>query len=129
MLDTNIVSNFMRYPDGRVGQRLGKYGVGDVAISVIVLAELRFGIAKSGSSRLASQAHWALGFMAVVPFDTPATLIYAQVRAALERNGTPIGPLDTLIAAHAVALDLPLATDNVREFSRVPGLRLENWLD
>ncbi|MFC3705349.1 type II toxin-antitoxin system VapC family toxin [Devosia honganensis] len=129
MLDTNIVSVFMRYPAGRVGERLRVYEVGSVAISVIVLCELRFGIARTGSARLQRQMEWALGFLEVLPFESPADQGYADLRAALERDGKPIGSNDLFIAAHAVALNLPLVTANMGEFSRVAGLKLENWLD
>ncbi|WIY53546.1 type II toxin-antitoxin system VapC family toxin [Devosia sp. YIM 151766] len=129
MLDTNIVSDFMRYPEGVVGQRLRAYGIGRVCISAIVLAELRYGIVRSGSGRLARQMSWALEFMQIMPFDIPADRAYAEIRSALEGQGRPIGPMDMLIAAHALALDVVLVTANVREFTRVPDLRVENWLD
>jgi tRNA(fMet)-specific endonuclease VapC len=100
----------------------------DVAVSVITEAELRTGAAKSSSpvktSRLLENF---LGPLAVVDFTSVDAAAYAQLRAKLERAGTPIGPLDTLIAAQAVSRKLVLVTNNEREFGRVPGLRLENW--
>jgi len=129
MLDTNIVSDFMRYPTGRVSERLRQYAVGSVGISVIVLCELRFGIARVGSERLRRQVDWALGFLDVVPLEAPADQLYAKIRADLARRGKLIGPNDLFIAAHALALDLVLVTGNIGEFSRVPGLAVENWLD
>jgi tRNA(fMet)-specific endonuclease VapC len=129
LLDTNIVSHIMRQPEGKAGQKLADYEFGQVGISSIVLSELLYGIEKSGSVRLQLQLDFLVRRLTYVPYDEAVALRYAQVRAGLERSGTPIGPLDTFIAAHALALDLPLVTANVREFSRVPDLRVENWLD
>lgn len=100
----------------------------DVAVSVITEAELRTGAAKSSAP--VKTAHLLANFLrplSVVDFTSSDATAYAQLRAKLERNGTPIGPLDTLIAAQAVARKLVLVTNNEREFGRVPGLRLENW--
>lgn len=98
-------------------------------MSAITLAELRFGVAKSASRRrAAANLRLLLSKVAVVPFDDAATSRYGELRAALERRGSPIGPLDTLIAAHALSLGWMLATHNTREFGRVPGLRVDDWL-
>lgn len=100
----------------------------DVGVSVITEAELRTGAAKSSSP--AKTSHLVENFLrplAVIEFTSTDAASYARVRAGLERSGTPIGPLDTLIAAQAVARKLVLVTNNQREFGRVPGLRLENW--
>ena len=129
MLDTNIVSHIMRYPELPPALRLTEFVPGEVIISSVVLAELLFGVTKAGSTRLKNQVEFVLELVNVVPFDAVASSTYATVRTNLERLGSPIGPLDTLIAAHAVSLELPLATANIREFSRVPNLRVENWLD
>jgi tRNA(fMet)-specific endonuclease VapC len=129
LMDTNIVSHIMRRPEGKAGHKLADYEFGQVGISSIVLSELLYGVEKSGSVRLQLQLDFLVRRLIHVPYDEDVALCYAQVRAGLERSGTPIGPLDTLIAAHALALDLPLVTDNTREFSRVPNLRVENWLD
>lgn len=99
-----------------------------ICISLVVLAELRFGFAKKMSFRLMSRLESLLDELAVQAWAEPADRQYAEVRAALERAGTPIGANDLLIAAHALALDCILVTDNEREFSRVHGLRVENWL-
>lgn len=99
-----------------------------VFTSVIVAAEIRFGAAKRGSARLSRQAEVILGDMSVRPFDVPADQAYADIRRALEVAGKPIGANDLLIAAHALSLDATLVTDNTREFERVPGLKIENWL-
>ena len=98
-------------------------------MSAITLAELRFGVAKSSQpKRAASNLRVLLSKVAVVPFDEAATAEYGPLRAALERRGSPIGPHDTLIAAHALSLRWRLATHNLREFRRVPGLHVEDWL-
>lgn len=129
MLDTNIVSHIMRYPEKAPAFRLSGYAPDQVAISSIVLAELLFGAARIGSQRLSSQIDFVLDTVTVLPFDGEGASRYASARSQLERLGTPIGANDLLIAAHALALGVTLVTDNVREFSRVPGLRVENWLD
>lgn len=129
MLDTNVVSHFMRFPGGRVANKLRALHTAEVCISVVAVAELRYGIAKVASERLQRQCGFALAAMQIVPFGAPADIAYAALRVALEKAGRPIGPNDMLIAAHALALDVPLITGNDREFSRVPGLVVENWLD
>ncbi|WP_313014791.1 type II toxin-antitoxin system VapC family toxin [Brevundimonas sp.] len=128
MLDTNAVSDLMYDPLGPVGQRMAMVGTGDICVSLIVVAELRFGVAKSGSARLAAQLDRVLSGLSVRAWDAPADQVYGDIRADLHKSGQPIGANDLLIAAHALALDCVLITDNVREFSRVPGLRVENWL-
>ncbi|MCS6785530.1 MAG: type II toxin-antitoxin system VapC family toxin [Thiobacillaceae bacterium] len=129
LLDTNILSNLVRFPQGRVAQRIAAVGEAAVCTSMIVAAELRFGAAKRDSPRLMNQVEAILAAMEVLPFDAPADRTYATLRLALEKNGLPIGPNDMLIAAHALACDCILVTANVDEFSRVPALPLENWLD
>ena len=129
MLDTNVVSNVLRYPNGAAARKFRSFDKGALSISVIVAMELRFGAEKLGSQRLAEQIAIAASLYDILPLDAGAIGFYATLRAGLERAGTPIGALDTLIAAHALALDLTLVTDNIREFSRVPNLRVENWLD
>lgn len=99
-----------------------------VCISIIVLAELRFGFAKKNSRRLSARLEGMLDELSVQPWGDPTDRYYADIRADLERSGQPIGANDMLIAAHALALDCILVTDNEREFARVPGLRVENWL-
>lgn len=129
MLDTNIVSHVLRYPAGNVAQRLLPLGPDDCCISIITLAELRFGASKVKSTRLSRQIDEFVTLAPALPFTPPAELAYAEIRARLEAEGRPIGPADLFIAAHALSLDLTFVTANVREFSRVPGLRLENWVD
>ena len=119
----------MRNPQGAVQQALSSRGAYDeVFTSIIAAAEIRFGAAKRGSARLAQQAETVLSGMDVRAFNAPAEHAYADTRSALEAAGTPIGAFDMLIAAHALALDAILVTDNTREFERVPGLKIENWL-
>jgi tRNA(fMet)-specific endonuclease VapC len=96
--------------------------------SIIVAAELRFGALKRGSRALAARIESLLERIEVAPLLPPADSVYADLRASLEKNGKPIGANDMFIAAHALALGCTLVTDNVREFSRVKGLAVENWL-
>ncbi|HEY8872908.1 MAG TPA: type II toxin-antitoxin system VapC family toxin [Stellaceae bacterium] len=127
LLDTNILSDLMRHPAGRIANRIAQTEQ-QVCTSIIVIAELKYGIAKAGSRRLAIQLAAILGGIDVLPFETPADVAYAELRTRLEQAGRPIGGNDMLIAAHALTLDLTLVTANEREFSRVPDLRIENWL-
>ena len=127
MLDTNVVSELMRNLRGYARTRIAELGDEGLAVSIIVAAELRFGAAKRGSEPLARQIEAILGELDVLPFEPPADRQYARVREALERAGRPIGPNNLLIAAHALALDVPLVTANVGEFERVPGLRVVKW--
>lgn len=127
LLETNIVSDLVRRPQGRVAERIREVGESNVCTSIIVAAELRFGAAK-GSERLTAQLDAVLGALEVVPFEAPADVAYGTIRAHLERQGQPIGGNDLLIAAQAVALGCTLVTDNEREYARVPELRCENWL-
>jgi tRNA(fMet)-specific endonuclease VapC len=128
MLDTNIVSDLVRSPQGRVFDRIAALGGDNMCISIITAAELRYGCAKKGSPRLLAQIEAILGSIEILSFDVPADTEYAGIRAELEAAGKPIGPNDLLIAAHAYAADVTLVTANVSEFERVRGLRTENWL-
>ena len=128
LLDTNIVSDLVRNPHGVVTQHIRKVGEAQVCTSIVVAAELRYGSAKKGSPRLTAQLAAVLSALEVLPFAAPADNRYGLLRARLEQSGKPIGANDLLIAAQAVALGHVLVTDNEREFSRVDGLRWENWL-
>ncbi len=128
LLDTNIVSDIARRPGGLVVQRMAALGVEQIGISIVVACEIRFGLAKRGSDRLAQRLNLVLEQMMVLPLESPVEEHYTDIRNALERAGTPIGPNDLLIAAHARALGLTLVSDNVGEFSRVADLAVENWL-
>lgn len=109
-------------------ERIARVGEQQVCTSIIVAAELRYGAAKRASRRLSAQLATILGGLEILPLEHPADETYAKLRAQLERTGRVIGPNDLLIAAQALTLDLTLVTDNEREFSRVPHLRVENWL-
>ena len=128
LLDTNILSDLVRTPQGKVTERITNEGEESVCTSIVVASELRFGAAKSGSSKLANQVDAILAVLAILPLDEPSDRMYAQLRVSLEQSGTPIGPNDMLIAAHALAHGLVVVTANTKEFSLVPELQVENWL-
>jgi len=128
LLDTNIVSDLVRHPRGTISDRVSEVGEEDVCTSIVVAAELRYGAIKKNSSRLTAQLEAVLGAIEVLALETPVDAVYGVIRAGLERTGQPIGANDLLIAAHALALGLTVVTDNEREFSRINGLRVENWL-
>ena len=129
MLDTNIISGMMREGPGKLWQRVERYGVANLCVSVISVCELRYGADHRGSARLHSEISEILTVIEPVPFAPAAAEVYGRLRQDLTAVGKLIGPNDLFIAAHALALDLTLVTDNIREFSRVPDLRVENWLD
>ena len=128
LLDTNIVSDLVRNPQGRTAAKIAELGEDTVATSIIVAAELRYGAAKKGSARLAAQLESILTAMEIIPLEAPADAAYGAVRVALEAAGTPIGANDLLIAAQTLALDMVLVTNDEKEFGRVNGLTIENWL-
>jgi tRNA(fMet)-specific endonuclease VapC len=128
LLDTNIVSNLIRRPQGVIAERIAAVGENSVCTSVIVAAELRYGAAKRDSAVLTAQVNAVLDVLESVPLEPPVDHVYSAVRARLEARGTPLGGNDLLIAAHALALGYTLVTDNTAEFARVDGLLHENWL-
>jgi tRNA(fMet)-specific endonuclease VapC len=128
LLDTSTLSHLIRQPQGSVAEYIAEVGEDNVFTSVIVACELRYGAAKRGSKRLTRQVEAVLGAMTIRALESDVERVYASIRVALEKKGTPIGAHDMLIAAHARALDAICVTDNVSEFSRVPGLRAKNWL-
>ena len=128
LLDTNILSHLVRQPQGPVADHIADVGEANVLTSVIVACELRYGAAKRGSRRLTRQVEAVLSAMTIRPLESDIERVYASIRVALERKGTPIGAHDMLIAAHARAIDAVCVTDNVAEFRRVPALKIENWL-
>ena len=131
LLDTNILSKVIKCPHERLGQRLRdlfEQQPGALITSVVVECELMFGAARVESTVLPRKITDLLQFIPVLALTQNVVPHYATIRAHLQRQGTPIGPNDTLIAAHALALDCTLVTDNEVEFRRVPGLRVENWL-
>ena len=129
LLDTNIISDLVRRPQGDVAKKLAVHGERDICTSIVVASELRFGAMKSGSRGLTDQLDLVLSAIEVLPLEEPADQEYAHIRNYLESRGTPIGPNELLIAAHALAVDCTLVTANRREFARVPGLKAVNWLD
>jgi tRNA(fMet)-specific endonuclease VapC len=129
LLDTNILSDLIRNPAGTAARHLGEHGEGDVCTSIVVACELRFGAAKRGSSVLSDRVEQLLSRLPVLALAPGVDRRYARLRAHLETAGTPIGPNDLLIAAHALEHGLVIVTGNVREFRRVPELTVENWLD
>jgi tRNA(fMet)-specific endonuclease VapC len=128
LLDTNICIYIINSKPASVLARFQQYRMGDIGMSSVVAAELAFGVAKSGSARNRQALEMFLAPLTIFPFDDEAVWAYGDLRAALERSGTPIGPLDTMIAAHALSQQATLVTNNTREFSKVSGLRLENWV-
>jgi tRNA(fMet)-specific endonuclease VapC len=128
MLDTNIISDLIRNPQGRAAKRIAKAGEDNICTSIIVAAELRYGCAKSSSKRLLKAVEDLLGEIDVLPFDVPADAEYGGIRSELEAAGKPIGSNDLLIAAHAYTIDATIVTANTAEFKRIRGLKVENWL-
>lgn len=129
MLDTNMMSDLIRNPSGKVAGHVRRVGEDAICTSIVVAAELRYGAAKKASAKLTRRVEDLLSDVAVLPFDLPADAEYGRIRAELEAAGHPIGGNDLLIAAHARALDSILVTANMREFQRVRGLSVENWLE
>ena len=129
LLDTNILSHLIRNPSGAVFDNLKSILPMTACTSIIVAAEIRFGLRKGASEKLRIQAEKVLEAMDILPLEKPVDAHYGKIRAFLNRAGKPIGGNDLFIAAHALALDLTLVSANVREFSRVPELRVENWLE
>jgi tRNA(fMet)-specific endonuclease VapC len=128
LLDANAISAIVAEPRGPVGRRLAEVGEVNVFTSVIVRAEILFGLKKRASAELTRKVGNVLSRLYIASFDPPADSHYADIRLDLKLRGEPIGANDLWIAAHAMALDAVLVSDNEREFSRVAGLKLENWL-
>jgi tRNA(fMet)-specific endonuclease VapC len=128
LLDTNIISDLIRNPKGKVAKHIARVGEKNVCTSIIVAAELRYGCAKSGSKRLLEAVEGLLGELDVLSLEGPADAEYGRIRAELERKGSPIGGNDLLIAAHALAIEATIVTANVDEFTRVKKLKVQNWL-
>lgn len=128
LLDTNICIYIIKQKPASVLQRFLEYQIGDIGISSITLAELRYGVAKSAYREKNSKAlNQFIIPLEVVSYDESAAQAYGDIRASLEKAGTPIGSMDMLIAAHAVSLGIPLVTNNTREFLRIPTLILIDW--
>jgi tRNA(fMet)-specific endonuclease VapC len=129
MLDTNICIELIRKQPPKLIQRLTSTSVRDVGVSAITVAELQHGASKSQKpeANLAALEQFLLP-LSIADFGYEASTVYGQIRTDLERKGALIGPMDLLIAAHAVSLGVILVTNNVKEFSRVPNLQIEDWL-
>ena len=128
LLDTNICIHVINARPPAVLQRFRQHRMGEIGICSVVAAELAYGVAKSGSARNREALEMFLAPLLILPFEEAALWVYGDLRAELERKGTPIGALDTMIAAHALSQQSTLVTNNTREFARVPGLALENWV-
>jgi tRNA(fMet)-specific endonuclease VapC len=131
LLDSNALSELIRNPGGTVSnhfERKASDPANKLLTSIVTACELRYGAAKKGSQTLSERVDQTLLAVKVVSLSAGADIAYAVLRSDLEQKGQLIGPNDLLIAAHAIALDAILVTDNVREFKRVKGLRVENWL-
>jgi tRNA(fMet)-specific endonuclease VapC len=129
LLDTNICIYIIKRKPSIVLKRFKEFPLGSIGISSITLAELQFGIQKSSNPERNLEAlNQFIIPLEIIDFDFNATIEYGIIRAGLEKRGTPIGPLDTLIGAHAKSLDLTLVTNNEKEFVRIPNLKIENWV-
>jgi tRNA(fMet)-specific endonuclease VapC len=129
MLDTDSCIALIKRKPAKMLDKLTSHAPGDVGLSAVTLAELRFGVAKSAQKDANARAlDEFLLPLEIADFDETAADVYGEVRAALEKAGTPIGPLDTQIGAHALSLGSVLVTHNTREFRRIPGLTVEDWL-
>ena len=130
LLDTNTCIYIIKRSSERLMLRFKRLRVGDVGVSAITACELQFGVSHSSQPEKNQRALTEfLGPLEILDFPATASAVYGEIRARLQWAGTPIGSYDLLIAAHAVHGDLTLVTNNVREFSRVPDLRIENWVD
>jgi len=129
LLDTNTCIYIINNRPPNVLERFRKYKAGEVGISSIAASELAYGVAKSGSLKNRTALEMFLAPMQILPFDSQCLWFYADLRASLEKQGLSIGPMDTLIAAQALSIDGTLVTNNIKEFVRVPKLKLENWFE
>lgn len=130
MLDTNICIAIIKQKSKGILDKFSDYQVGDICISSVTLAELRYGVAKSAHREKNEMAlsEFILP-LEVAHFDENAAQYYGDLRAFLEQQGTPIGPLDTMIGAHALSLDVTLVTNNVKDFKRIPNLKVIDWIN
>ena len=129
LLDTNTCIYIINNRPPNVLERFRKYKAGEVGISSIVASELAYSVAKSCSAKNRQALEMFLAPMQILPFDSQCLWFYADLRALLEKQGLSIGPMDTLIAAQALSIDGTLVTNNIKEFMRVPKLKLDNWFE
>lgn len=127
LLDTNTVSYHLRQSSARLQRRLRVTSATDVALSVVTEMELRYGLAKNPRLKIAPLVEELLAGITILPLTSAVTRHYGRIRAELESKGTPIGPLDLMIAAHALSIDATLVTTNLQEFQRVADLRCADW--
>jgi tRNA(fMet)-specific endonuclease VapC len=128
LLDAATISDLIRNPNGGCATQVAAVGEGNICTSIIVACELRYGASKRKSPQFAQRIEGTLSLLKVLPFQAPADDIYGQLRTKLEAQGSPIGANDLLIASHALALGSTLVTGNEREFRRVSGLKVDNWI-
>jgi len=128
LLDTDICIALINDRPPGVIERFRRHQLGDIGVSSITVSELAFGVAKTNSKRNARALEKFLLPLELMPFTAEAAFVAGTVRAVLEKRGKPIGPMDLLIASHAKALGVTVVTNNTREFARVPGLKVENWV-
>jgi tRNA(fMet)-specific endonuclease VapC len=128
LLDTNILSALAREPQGRVYEALRARLPDTACTSIVVASEIRFGLQRGASERVREQMITLLAAIDILPLEAPTDTHYGEIRAHLEKAGQPISANDLFIAAHARALGLVMVTHNLREFQRVPGLVVEDWL-
>jgi tRNA(fMet)-specific endonuclease VapC len=129
LLDTNTCIYIINNRPPNVLEKFRKYKAGEVGISSIAASELAYGVAKSGSIKNRKALDMFLAPMQILPFDSQCLWFYADLRASLKKQGLSIGPMDSLIAAHALSIDGTLVTNNIKEFMRVPKLKLDNWFE
>ena len=129
LLDTNIISDLVKRPRGLIFNKIKTIGEKKICTSIIVACELKFGGKKKNSPQLIEKIETILSSIDVLPLTSPVEEYYAKIRTDLENKGTPIGGNDLLIGVQALSLNLTVVTNNVREFSRIPNLKVENWLN
>lgn len=128
MLDTNTCIYIIKQKPAKVLKHFTTYSVGDIGISSITLAELRYGVAKSQQIQKNQEALDAFILpLEIADFDEKASRVYGIIRAALEKAGNPIGSMDMLIGSHTLSLGIPLVTNNIKEFKRIKGLKVIDW--
>ena len=128
LLDTNIISEALKKPNGKIARKFSRLKAGSFGLSTIVSCEILYRLEKHPSDKIANKIRRGLQTIPVLDIPAAAAKTYGTIRANLERRGLTIGANDMLIAAHAIHANLTLVSDNVKEFDRVPGLKVENWL-
>ncbi|MFO7988711.1 MAG: type II toxin-antitoxin system tRNA(fMet)-specific endonuclease VapC [Thermodesulfobacteriota bacterium] len=130
LLDTNICIYIMNQRPIEVIHKFKRFNVGDIGVSTITVSELYYGAVKSRNAKLNLQRiEEFLTPLEILPYDHDAAVLYGEIRSDLEKKGNVIGPIDMLIAAHALSNDIPLVTNNEKEFQRIGRLMVENWVN